>query len=91
MASEPYNVDYTPEAEADLRAYRAFDQKSIMEGIEAHLFHEPKKVSRSGIKQMTQPFWSQYRLRVGDFRVYYDVMTTKKPLRFSESSKKERE
>ena len=22
---------------------------------------------------MTQPFWSQYRLRVNDFRVYYDV------------------
>jgi mRNA-degrading endonuclease RelE of RelBE toxin-antitoxin system len=22
---------------------------------------------------MAQPFWSQYRLRVGDFRVYYDV------------------
>ena len=22
---------------------------------------------------MLQPFWSQYRLRVGDFRIYYDV------------------
>lgn len=22
---------------------------------------------------MDQPFWSQYRLRVDDFRVYYDV------------------
>jgi mRNA-degrading endonuclease RelE of RelBE toxin-antitoxin system len=22
---------------------------------------------------MSQPFWSQYRLRVDEFRVYYDV------------------
>lgn len=22
---------------------------------------------------MVQPFWSEFRLRVGDFRVYYDV------------------
>jgi len=22
---------------------------------------------------MTQPYWSQFRLRSGDFRVYYDV------------------
>jgi len=28
---------------------------------------------RSRIKAMRQPFWSQYRLRIDDFRVYYDV------------------
>jgi mRNA-degrading endonuclease RelE of RelBE toxin-antitoxin system len=28
---------------------------------------------KSRIKLMNQPFWSQYRLRVGDFRIYYDV------------------
>ena len=26
---------------------------------------------------MTQPFWSEYRLRVSDFRVYYDVDETR--------------
>jgi len=30
-------------------------------------------VSRSRIKAMTQPFWSQFRLRIDEFRVYYDV------------------
>jgi len=30
-------------------------------------------VSKSRIKAMLQPFWSQYRLRVDEFRVYYDV------------------
>jgi hypothetical protein len=33
-------------------------------------------VSKSRIKAMLQPFWSQYRLRVDDFRVYYDVTET---------------
>ena len=22
---------------------------------------------------MTEPFWSQFRLRIGDYRIYYDV------------------
>ena len=30
-------------------------------------------MSRSRIKKLTQPAISQYRLRVGEFRVYYDV------------------
>jgi mRNA-degrading endonuclease RelE of RelBE toxin-antitoxin system len=37
------------------------------------LSHEPTKISGSTIKKMEQPFWSQYRLRVEEFRVYYDV------------------
>ena len=44
-----------------------------MNGIEEHLVHQPKRTSKSRIKAMVQPFWSQYRLRVDDFRVYYDV------------------
>ena len=44
-----------------------------MDGIDRHLSHQPKAVSRSRIKAMTQSFWSQYRLRIDEFRVYYDV------------------
>jgi mRNA-degrading endonuclease RelE of RelBE toxin-antitoxin system len=52
---------------------RKFDQRKVLEGIEIHLTHQPKFVSKSRIKAMSQPFWSQYRLRVDEFRVYYDV------------------
>ena len=41
--------------------------------METHLSLEPTKKSRSRIKKMEQPFWSQFRLRIDDFRVYYDV------------------
>ena len=50
-----------------------FDQRKVLEGIEIHLTHQPKFVSKSRIKAMAQPFWSQYRLRIDEFRVYYDV------------------
>jgi mRNA interferase RelE/StbE len=73
MASAPYEIRYASEAVADLRAMRTFDQRIVLNGIELHLLHQPKIVSKSRIKLMLQPFWSQYRLRVGDFRIYYDV------------------
>jgi mRNA-degrading endonuclease RelE of RelBE toxin-antitoxin system len=73
MPSNPYDIEYAVEAVDDLRAMRPFDQRAVLEGIETHLLHQPKFVSKSRIKLMTQPFWSQYRLRIGEFRIYYDV------------------
>jgi len=51
----------------------SYDRRIIMEGIERHLSYEPIRASRSRIKAMRQPFWSQFRLRLEEFRVYYDV------------------
>jgi mRNA-degrading endonuclease RelE of RelBE toxin-antitoxin system len=69
----PYEIRYAEAAVEDLRRLRPFDQRAILDAVVQHLSHEPRRVSRSRIKAMLQPFWSQYRLRVGDFRVYYDV------------------
>src|SRR5688500_7803929 len=73
MAAKAYQIEYADEAVADLKSMRSFDQKKVIRGIEAQLEYEPTKTSRSRIKRMTQPFWSQFRLRIDDFRVYYDV------------------
>jgi mRNA-degrading endonuclease RelE of RelBE toxin-antitoxin system len=74
MASQdPYEIRYAPEAEADVLALRAYDRAKVLVGIEQHLTYEPRRVSRSRIKQRVKPFWSQYRLRIEDLRVYYDV------------------
>src|SRR5579864_9242063 len=69
----PFDIQLTSGAKEDLQSLRPFDQKKAVEGLETHLCYEPTKVSRSRIKQMVQPFWCQYRLRIEDFRVYYDV------------------
>jgi mRNA interferase RelE/StbE len=58
---------------ADLKSLRSFDGKKIADGMDDHLSHEPTETSKSRLKEMTQLFWCQYRLRIDDFRVYYDV------------------
>jgi mRNA interferase RelE/StbE len=71
--AEPHQIQYAREAVEDIRGLRAFNRAAVLDAIEQHLRYEPAKESRSRIKRMTQPFWSQYRLRSGDYRVYYDV------------------
>ena len=41
--------------------------------METHLRHRPEKTSRSRIKHLRGLSRPQYRLRVGDIRVFYDV------------------
>jgi len=73
MSAKTFNIEYSKAAANDVKQQRKFDQKKILDGIETHLRHEPTKTSHTRIKLMDQPFWSEYRLRVEDFRVYYDV------------------
>src|SRR5712692_5085264 len=68
-----YEIRYAQIAAKDIRGLRRFDQLKVLDGIERYLSHQPRLESKSRIKAMRQPFWSQYRLRIDDFRVYYDV------------------
>jgi mRNA-degrading endonuclease RelE of RelBE toxin-antitoxin system len=45
----------------------------VREAIEEHLRHEPDKVSRSRIERLRGLSRPQYRLRVGEVRVFYDI------------------
>ena len=73
MQNGTYEIRYADEAVDDLRGAAPLPSSPGMEGIELHLRHQPKFISKSRIKAMVQPFWSQYRLRIGEFRIYYDV------------------
>lgn len=73
MASGKYTISVSKLAKDDIASLRVFDQRQIIDAMEEHLASQPTKESKSRIKKMTQPFWSEYRLRVGEFRVYYDV------------------
>ena len=48
----------------------------VTKALEVHLTHEPTKVSKSRIKRLRGLSQPQYRLRVGDIRVFYDVTET---------------
>jgi mRNA interferase RelE/StbE len=69
-----YEIVITTAADDDLAALSVFDRNTILDAIELHLTYQPKQESRSRIKKLVQPAISEYRLRVGDFRVYYDVI-----------------
>lgn len=64
----------------ELRSLRAYDQTLILEGIEEHLARRPDGATRRKkvLEDFTAPEqWAAeppiWQLRVGDFRVFYDV------------------
>jgi len=71
-----YEIIFSPNAEADLENLRKVDQTKVLEAIEQHLSHEPTKESKSRIKRLRSYDQPQYRLRVDDLRVFYDVLFT---------------
>lgn len=73
MARMPYAIILAPEAAEDLDDLKANLRTEVRGGIETHLRHEPGKTSRSRIKRLRKMSQPQYRLRIGDVRVFYDV------------------
>ena len=69
----PYEIILAPEAVEDLRSLPAHTRASVRDAIEKHLRHEPSKVSKSRIKRLRGMKRPQYRLRVEDIRVYFDI------------------
>ena len=63
---------------AELRALRRVDQVAVLDAIERHLMDQPARVSRRSIKKLNPPVLAAYRLRVGDYRVFYDVIEESK-------------
>ena len=62
-----------PEADEDFKALKANDRAVVRDAMEEHLRHEPTKTSRSRIKRLRGMRRPQYRLRVEEIRVFYDV------------------
>ena len=68
-----FEILFAPEAVADLRRLKAGERTAVKEALETHLRHEPTKTSRSRIKRLRGIARPQYRLRVEEVRVFYDV------------------
>ncbi len=68
-----FEIVLAPSAVAELQALRADIRSRVRDGIEQHLRHEPTKLSRSRIKRLRGLRRPQYRLRVDEIRVFYDV------------------
>lgn len=68
-----YEIIFSPEAADDFKKLSARERATIKDAIEHHLRYEPGKVSWSQIKRLREMEHPQYRLRVGEIRVFYDI------------------
>ena len=68
-----WEIVLAPQAIEDLRRLSARHRANVRDALETHLRHEPRKVSRSRIKRLRGLSKPQYRLRVEEIRVFYDV------------------
>ena len=68
-----YEVALAPEAARAFRTLPAYRRAEVRDALERHLRDEPTRVSKSRIKHLRGLSQPQYRLRVGEVRVFYDV------------------
>ena len=68
-----YEIVFAPEALEDVRTLKAYIRSQVRDAIEAYLRHTPTQPSTSRIKRLRGVARPQFRLRVGDIRVFYDV------------------
>ena len=73
-----YSIETSQSAKSELKAIKVFERKQIIEEIDAQLKDEPTKETRNrkplpnvepGFEHVP-PLWE---LRVGEFRVFFDV------------------
>jgi mRNA-degrading endonuclease RelE of RelBE toxin-antitoxin system len=73
-----FRILYEEAAEDDLRHFRAYDARRILDEVDAQLTKEPLIPNRrKKVLEGLVPPWDKVRpvwqLRIGDFRVFYDV------------------
>jgi mRNA interferase RelE/StbE len=71
-----YQIEFAPQAAQDYRDLDAHVRAEVRDAIETHLRHQPTRTSKSRIKRLRGLSKPQFRLRVGDVRVFYDVSET---------------
>ncbi|MDY7079487.1 MAG: type II toxin-antitoxin system RelE/ParE family toxin [Chloroflexota bacterium] len=68
-----YEILFAPEAIQDLKHLSAQNRSTVQDAIERHLRYEPEKTSKSWVKRLRGISRPQYRLRVDEIRVFYDM------------------
>lgn len=71
-SSGMFEVEFTRKAVDDLRRLRKYDQKMILSAVEAQLQDQADQQTRHR-KRLRPNQLAEWELRVGDFRVFYDV------------------
>jgi len=68
-----YEIVLAPDAVKAYPALPAYQRAEVRDALERHLRQQPTRTSKSRIKRLRGLSKPQFRLRVGDVRVFYDV------------------
>ena len=68
-----FDIDYTRTAANLMRGYRKYEQKIILDAVDRQLQYEPTSESKKRKRLGKNPL-STWELRVGKYRVFYDVI-----------------
>lgn len=69
-----FEIRLSNDAKRDIQSLRVVDRRKVLDALEIHLRYAPKQESKSRIKRLRRMETPQYRLRVDDLRIYYDVI-----------------
>ena len=69
----PFEIIFSPESDEHLSELTARNHRTILDQITVQLTHEPNVPTRHRKQLQSNPL-AGWELRVGDFRVFYDVI-----------------
>ncbi|MBI1832830.1 MAG: type II toxin-antitoxin system RelE/ParE family toxin [Planctomycetes bacterium] len=69
----PFDVDFSRDAERQLKQLSARDQRIILDAIDEQLRHQPDHPTRNRKLLRENPF-ARWELRVRQYRVLYDIL-----------------
>lgn len=67
-----YRIEYTESAIDDIAYFKKYERVLIVTAIEEQLTHEPLRAVRNR-KPMAANVLAQWEVRVGKYRIFYDV------------------
>jgi mRNA-degrading endonuclease RelE of RelBE toxin-antitoxin system len=70
-----FEIQFSPHAQEHVKKLRKRDQQIILEAIAVNLHHQPDKQTKNR-KLLEENPLAPWELRVGEFRVFYDVNQT---------------
>ena len=68
-----YQIILKPQAIEDLDKIQKYYASKIIDGIEIHLSYRPDFLSKSRIKRLRGKQESDFRLRIDDYRIFYNI------------------
>lgn len=90
MGPKLYAIKFGKSAYRHLEALRRFDRNKILDGIKEQLTYAPKEKTRNKKLLRENPL-ADWELRVGLYRIFYDIDETNKIVRILAIGIKDRE